>query len=296
MTPPRPLWLALAPVMFLCLWSMGYVVAKIGLQYAEPMTLLVMRYAAVVVIMAVLFLILRPPLPKTRADWGHLAVVGFLIQAIYFGMSYFAFRSGVAAGTVALIMSLQPIIVALIAPRWSGEVIGARMWIGLTLGLVGAGIVIMARSSIAAPSVFGFLFCALGLAGITIGSLWEKRFGLSHHPVVANLVGFTAGLMGVMPAMLLTETMQVTWTWEFTAAFAYLVIGNSVIAVGLLLAMIRAGDVGKVSALFYLVPPMAAILAWLLLEEVMPPLAWAGMAVAVAGVWLATRVREIRQR
>ncbi len=289
MTTPKPLWLALAPAMFLCLWSMGYVVAKIGLQYAEPMTLLVLRYAAVVVIMAVLFLVLRPPLPKTRADWGHVAFVGLLIQAGYFGMCYFAFRAGVAAGTVALIMSLQPIIVAIIAPRWSGEAISARMWIGLTLGLIGAGIVIVARSSTATPSVIGFLFSVLGLAGITIGSLWEKRFGLSHHPVTANLVGFTAGLLGVLPAMLLTETMEVNWTWEFSAAFAYLVIGNSVIAVGLLLAMIRAGDVGKVSALFYLVPPMAAVLAWFLLGEIMPPLAWAGMAVAAVGVYLATR-------
>lgn len=289
MTTPKPLWLALAPAMFLCLWSMGYVVAKIGLQYAEPMTLLVLRYAAVVVIMAVLFLVLRPPLPKTRADWGHVAFVGLLIQAGYFGMCYFAFRAGVAAGTVALIMSLQPVIVAIIAPRWSGEAISARMWIGLTLGLIGAGIVIVARSSIATPSVIGFLFSVLGLAGITIGSLWEKRFGLSHHPVTANLVGFTAGLLGVLPAMLLTETMEVNWTWEFSAALAYLVIGNSVIAVGLLLAMIRAGDVGKVSALFYLVPPMAAVLAWFLLGEIMPPLAWAGMAVAAVGVYLATR-------
>ncbi len=294
MNTPKPLWLALAPVMFLCLWSMGYVVAKVGLQYAEPMTLLVLRYAAVVVIMAVLFLILRPPLPKTSADWVHVAIVGLLIQAGYFGMCYFAFRAGVAAGTVALIMSLQPIIVAIIAPRWSGEAISARMWIGLTLGLIGAGIVIIARSSIAAPSIFGFLFCALGLAGITIGSLWEKRFGLSHHPVTANLIGFTAGLAFVTPLMLTTETMQVNWTWEFTAALAYLVIGNSVIAVGLLLAMIRAGDVGKVSALFYLVPPMAAVLAWFLLGEVMPPLAWAGMAVAAVGVWMATRVNAAK--
>lgn len=280
--------------MFLCLWSTGYPVAKIGLQYAEPMTLLVLRYVAVVVIMAALFLILRPPLPKSRADWGHVAFVGFLIQAIYFGMSYFAFRSGVAAGTVALIMSLQPIIVAIIAPRWSGEAISARMWIGLALGLIGAGIVIIARSSIASPSILGFVFCVIALAGITLGSLWEKRFGLSHHPVTANLIGFTAGLIFVTPLMLATERMEVTWAWEFTAALAYLVIGNSLIAVWLLLAMIRAGDVGKVSALFYLVPPLAAVLAWVLLGEVMPPLAWAGMAVAAVGVWLATRVRAAK--
>ncbi|MEL6793335.1 MAG: DMT family transporter, partial [Pseudomonadota bacterium] len=118
---------------------------------------------------------------------------------------------------------------------------------------------------------------------------WEKRFGLKHHPVTANLIGFAAGLIGVLPVMLMTETMRIDWTWEFSAALAYLVIGNSVIATGLLLAMIRAGDVGRVSALFFLVPPIAAALAWVMLGEIMPPLAWIGMAVAAAGVFMATR-------
>ena len=294
MNAPKPLWLTLAPVIFLCLWSMGYVVAKIGLKYAEPMTLLTLRYALVVAIMAVLFVIIRPPLPKTRADWGHLAMVGFLIQTIYFGMCYFAFREGVSAGAVALLMSLQPIIVAIIAPRWTSEAIGAKQWIGLALGLVGAAIVITARSTVEAATILGFLCALLGLAGITGGSLWEKRFGLSHHPITSNLIGFAAGLIGVLPFMLFFETMEVRWTIEFTAALAYLVIGNSVIAVGLLLAMIRAGDVSKVSALFYLVPPLAAFLAWFLLGEVMPPIAWIGMAVAAVGVFMATRKKAVK--
>ena len=83
--------------------------------------------------------------------------------------------------------------------------------------------------------------------------------------------------------------MRIDWTWQFSAALAYLVIGNSVIAVGLLLAMIRAGDVSRVSALFFLVPPLAALIAWAMLGEIMPPLAWGGMAVASLGVFLATR-------
>lgn len=268
---------------------MGYAVAKVGLQYAEPMTLLTLRFGLVVAVMAALFLILRPPLPKTRSEWGHLAFVGFLIQAVYFGLSYLAFAAGVAAGTVALLMSLQPIIVALIAPRWSGEAIGGRQWAGLCLGLLGAAVVITARASVEPPSSIGFICVVFALAGITGGSLWEKRFGLKHHPVTANLIGFSAGLIGVLPIMLMTETMRIQWTWEFSAALAYLVIGNSVIATGLLLAMIRAGDVSRVSALFFLVPPIAATLAWLMLGEVMPPLAWAGMAIAAIGVLLATR-------
>lgn len=186
-------------------------------------------------------------------------------------------------------MSLQPILVGLMAPRWSGEKIGWKRWAGLLLGLVGATIVIAGRSEIETPSVFGFFCAFLALLGITSGSLWEKRFGLSHHPVVSNLVGYAAGLVCILPFVLALETMEVNWTWEFAAALAYLVIGNSVIAVGLLLAMIRAGDVSKVSALFYLVPPLAAFLAWILLGEVMPPIAWMGMAVAAIGVLIATR-------
>ena len=289
MTTEKPVWLVAAPAIFLFLWSAGYAVAKVGLAYAEPMTLLALRYALVILIMAVLLVVLRPPLPKTPAEWLHLAVVGFLIQSVYFGMCYLAFRAGTAAGTVALLMSLQPILVGLTAPGWTGEAIGWRRWIGLLLGLVGAGIVIVARSEVATPSVLGLIFSAIALLGITGGSLWEKRFGLNHHPVTANLVGYSAGLVGILPFMFWLETMQVNWTAEFIAALGYLVIGNSVIAVGLLLAMIRAGDVSSVSALFFLVPPLAALLAWFLLGEVMPPQAWIGMGLAAAGVLLATR-------
>ena len=286
-----PLWLMFAPLVFLMLWSGGYATAKYGLQFAEPMTFLTLRYALVVLIMAILFVILRPPLPATRAGWMHLAVVGLLIQVGYFGFCYLAFKTGIAVGTLALIFSMQPILVCLIAPRWSGELISWHQWSGLLLALLGTVVVILARSAIAKPSSAALLFAVIGLIGIVAGSLWEKRFGLDHHPVTASLIGYVAGLLGVVPIMLATETMQVTWNWGLAGALAYLVIGNSVIAVGLLLAMIRHGDVGRVSALFFMVPPLAAIIAWLLLGEQMPVLAWGGMLLAAMGVLLATRQR-----
>lgn len=287
----RPLWLILAPGIFLMLWSGGYVVAKVGIQYAEPMTILALRYALVVLAMAAVFAVLRPPLPKTRIEWIHLAIVGLLIQTVYFGMSYLAFDQGVAAGVVALIMSLQPILVAISAPRWTGEHVGWRRWSGLGLGLFGTAIVIITRSEVDSAPTIGFIFAGLGLAGMTIGTLWEKRFGLTHHPVTANLIGFTAGLAGILPIALATETLTVEWTWPFIGALAYLVIGNSLIATSLLLAMIRAGEVSRVSALLFLVPPGAGLLAWFVLGEVMPPLAWVGIALAGIGVLIATRSR-----
>ena len=291
MPPSRPWWLIAAPVIFLLLWSGGYTVAKIALQYAPPMTVLVLRYVSVVAIMAVLLVTLRPPLPETRSGWCHLAFTGFLIQTVYFGMTYLAFINGVAAGTAALIMSIQPIIVALAAMRWSGETTGKAGWIGLALGLAGTATVIIARSEIEAPPVVGLALAFLGLAGITLASIWEKRFGLSYHPVTANLIGYGAGLIGVLPIMLMLPDGTVSWTPEFLAAMFYLVVGNSLIAVGLLLAMIRAGEVAKVSALFFLVPPLAALIAWLALGEIMPPLAWVGLVLAGLGVWIATRKR-----
>ena len=291
----QPRWLLIAPVLFLLLWSGGYVVAKIGLLYAPPMTLLVLRFACVVVLMGLLFVVLRPPLPKTRSEWGHLAFVGLLMQAVYFGLSYLAFVSGLAAGTVALIMSLQPIAIALIVPRWNNEQVTLRQWAGLLVALTGTAMVIVARLEIGAGTAFGLLCAFAALGGITFASLWEKRFGLSHHPVTANLVGYAAGLVGVLPLMLWLESPEVNWTFSFIAALAYLVIGNSVIAVGLLLAMIRAGEVSKVSTLLFLVPPLAALLAWLAIDEVMPTMAWVGLVVSGAGVLLATRTGRAAQ-
>lgn len=285
----QPWWLVAAPVMFLFLWSGGYVVAKVGLVYSPPLTLLVLRYACVVALMAVLFLFLRPALPKTAKDWGHVAMVGVLMQSVYFGMCYIAFMNGVAAGTVALMMSLQPILVAIIAPSWSNEHTSIRQWGGLILALLGTAIVIIARSEVGPAPIFGLVCAVLGLAGITFATLWEKRFGVTHHPVTTNLIGYTAGLLGVLPFMLWLETPDVNWTWSFAGALAYLVIGNSLIAVGLLLAMIRAGQVSKVSALLFLVPPLAALMAWVVLDEIMPPIAWLGLIMAGAGVFLATR-------
>ena len=287
----KPKWLLLAPVLFLVLWSGGYVVAKIGIRHAEPLTLLVIRYALVVILMGAVFCALGLSWPKTRAEWINTAVVGILIQTFYFGFTYLAFEVGVASGTVALLMSLQPIIVAIVAPTWTGEVIGWRRWAGLTLGLVGAGIVIASRLEIASPPLIGFIFSTLALLGITSATLWEKRFGAGGHPVTASLIGFAAGLACILPIALLTEDLTVTWTWELAGALVYLVIGNSLIATSLLLAMIQFGEVSRVSALMFLVPPGAAIGAWFTLGEYMPPAAWGGMALAAVGVLIATRAR-----
>ncbi len=285
----KPLWLRLAPAIFLLLWSGGFSFAKFGLANAEPITFLALRYLLVLAVLLPIALAVRPPLPKRRADWGHLVVVGFLMQAVYFGLSYYAFHLGVSAGGVALIVALQPILVALIVPWSSGEKVPALRWLGLLLGLGGAGLVIASRSSVEIASQLGILAAVGALLGITVATLYEKRFGLHHHPVTSNTVQYAVGLAAVLPLAYFTEAMEVTWSLELGIALGYLVVGNSLISVTLLLAMIRHGEAARVSALFFLVPPMAALMAWGLIGETLPPLAWAGMALAAGGVALVGR-------
>ncbi|WP_119389619.1 DMT family transporter [Taklimakanibacter lacteus] len=286
----RPLWLLLAPAIFLVLWSGGFSIAKLGIRHAEPLTFLALRYAVVLVVLAPLALILKPDWPRRLSQWFHIAFVGFLIQGVYFGMCYLAFNLGAASGTVAIIVCLQPILVGLIAPYFARERVSALRWLGLVLGLAGAATVILARSAIATESILGVLCSIGGLLGITAGTLWEKRFGSHHHPVVSNMIQYAAGLASTLPLALLLETLTVDWTSpEFQVALAYLVIGNSLISMTLLLAMIRLGEVSRVSSLFYLVPPVSALMAWPILGEAMPPLAWLGMAIAATGVAIASR-------
>ena len=287
----RPLWLAAAPALFLILWSAGFAVAKLALTHAQPLTLLALRYVLVLAVLAPVALVLRPPLPRTRRAALDVAVTGFLIQVVYFGLCYIAFKSGVSAGGVAIVVCLQPILVALTAPYVVGEPVSRRAWAGLILGLAGAATVVLSRGEVSGNTL-GLLATVLALFGITGGTLYEKRFGSAQHPVTANLIQYTVGAAFTLPLAWMTEDMTVTWTPAFVWSLAYLVLANSILAISLLLAMIRAGEVARVSALFYLVPPLSALFAWPLLGEAMPPAAWAGMALASVGVGMVSGRRR----
>ncbi|MDB5366979.1 MAG: EamA family transporter [Rhodospirillales bacterium] len=280
-----------APFIFLLLWSSGFTALKLGLLDAEPFTFLALRYVAAVAVLVPLTLLMRPRWPATRVQFLHLAVIGVLVQAFYFSMTYLSLRLGLGAGTVALVTSLQPILVALAAPSVAKERVEASRWLGLLLGLAGAMVTIVAKSSVEVTSAAALGAAVLALLALTAGTLYEKRFGSAQHPLTSNLVQYAVGLVVVAPFALSLETMHVHWTPTLIGSLAYLVLCNSLVAMTLLFAMIRAGQVSRVSSLFFLVPPGAALVAWIVLGEHMPPMAWAGFALAAIGVWLATRRR-----
>jgi len=278
-----------APLIFLLLWSAGFTVAKIGIVDADPLTLLALRYGCVVLIILPLFLWFKPELPKSRTEWVHIAIVGFLIQVVYFGTAYKAFELGASAGAVALITSLQPVFVAMIIPTLGDETVSKRTWVGLILGLTGSAIVILANTGVQLTTAAGLLFSFAALVAITIGTVWEKRFGVPQHPLTTNLVQYALGTLCLLPVAWATETMQISWTVSFAFSLFYLVVCNSILAISLLIMMIRKGEATRVSALFFLVPPVSAILAWIFIDEPMASLAWAGMVIAAIGVWMVSQ-------
>ena len=259
-----------------------------GLPHADPVTFLALRYVIVVVLLAAVAAVLRPPLPRGRTEWAHLAVVGLLLQASYFALLYLALGH-VAPAVAALIVSLQPVLVALLAPSTVGEHVPLARWAGLLLGLVGAAAVIVVRADDGAADAAGIALAVASLLAITSATLYENRFGAEHHPVTGNLVQCAVALVATGAVALIAEDLRVQWTGELVISLTYLVLGNSIVSITLLLAMVRRGTASQVSALFFLVPPLAALIAWAVLGEALPALAWVGMAIATVGVAIATR-------
>lgn len=281
-----------APPLFVLLWANGFIVVKIALRDTDPLTLLAARYALVELLLVPAAVLVRAPLPRGPAAWFHLAVVGVLVQATYFAAVNISLRFGLAPGASALITSLQPILVGLMAPWLAGESASARRWLGLALGLAGTAAVILSRSGVGRLPVAGLLFSVLALAGMTFGTLYERRWGVRQHPVTASIVQCGAALIVVAPLAAAFEPMRFDPTPALLLSMAYLVLGNTIVAITLLLAMIRVGEASRVSALFFLVPPITALLAWAVFGERLTALGWAGLAVSAVGVAMVTLERR----
>lgn len=288
MTKPGFDWFRLAPFAFVGVWSGGFTALIVAFQGMEPWTLLAVRYVICVLVLGPLALLLRPPMPR---GWGlvHLSVNALIVQVAYFALMVYALRLGMSAGAAALVIGLQPVLVALLVPYVAGERVPPLVWLGLVLGLAGTALVVTSRDAIAAEGWGGMASAIGALSTMAAGVLYEKRFGRPNHPVAANLVIYTVGALTCLPLAWFLEGLEVTWSQPVALAMAYLVFGNSLLSMTLLFTMVRRGEAARVSALFFLVPPVAALIAMVLVGERLAPIAWVGMLLAATGVALAAR-------
>jgi drug/metabolite transporter (DMT)-like permease len=294
---------AAAPVVFVLLWSTGFVGAKYGLPYAEPFTFLALRLALAGVLLAGLALALPAGRPPSRAQVGRAGVAGLLLHAGYLGGVFSAIATGLPASVAAVVVSLQPVLTASLASRVLGERLVARQWLGLVLGVGGVALVVAPglASSAGSAGAFppgGVASCLLALLAGTAGTLWQKRHGDDTPLLWGTAVQYAAAALALVILAGATESMAIEWTAEFVAALVWLVLGLSLGAVLLLLLLLRRGSASGVSSLFYLVPPATAVEAYLLFGEQLPPFSLAGVLVTAVGVALVLRPagRRVRRR
>ncbi len=286
------LWLQAMPGLFVLLWSTGFVGAKYGLPYAEPLTFLLLRLALVVALMLPLALVMRAAWPGSLTQVGHVAVVGVLMQGGYLGGVFCSIHLGMSAGVSALIVGIQPILTAFASAPLFGERLRARQWSGLVLGFGGVLLVVLGRSALSGITPATLALSALALLSITIGTLYQKRYCGAVDLRTGSVIQFSAAGLVLLPLALASETMRVHWTAEFIFALAWLVLVLSIGAISLLYILIRKGAATRVTSLFYLVPPATALIAYAMFDETLSALAMAGMALAAIGVALVVYRRQ----
>src|SRR5690242_14048993 len=279
---------AAAPVVFVVLWSTGFIGARYGLPYIEPMTFLGIRMASVVAIMLVVALVSGARWPDLH-EAGHSLAVGAMVHFLYLGGVFVAISQGVPAGISALLPGLQPILTSTIASGFMGERVTRLQWLGLALGLVGVMLVLHDRSIVLAGTPLGWSASVVSLLGITLGTLYQKRFGGGIDWRTGNTVQYAGSGVLFWLAAFAFETRTIHWSGELVFAIAWLVLVLSVAGVALMYWLIRRSAATGFASLFYLVPAVTALMAYGLFGEKLDHVSVLGMVICAIGVVLANR-------
>jgi drug/metabolite transporter (DMT)-like permease len=277
------------PLIFVFLWSTGFIAAKYALPFIEPFYLLFIRMSLTIGVFLCLCLIFRVQwLPARQA--GHQMVTGFLVHGAYLGGVFAAIKWGMPAGITAIVVGVQPVLTASLGWYFLGEKLRPRQWLGLGLGLAGVITVLLSTGHQAGIVLTwpALLAAIAALVGISLGTLYQKRFGGTN--LLAGSIWQYVSVALLMALMTwVFETHQVVWDPQLILALGWLVFGLSVTAILLLMYMIREGETAKVASYFYLVPPVASIEAWLLFNESLSLVAITAITVTVIGVYLVVK-------
>jgi drug/metabolite transporter (DMT)-like permease len=279
------------PLLFILMWSSGYVVRKVGLPYAGPFTLLFLRFGVAAVILLIAAILTRAPWPKNIGQYGHLIVVGLLIQALQFSGLYSGLKSGVTAGVSALIVGTMPIFTALGASVFLNEKVSARQWLGLIGGLFGVALVVGNKVGAGTAGLSGYGAVVFALIGITLGTLYQKKYCTGMDLRTGGFVQLGVASLVALYLSLRFEGFAVQWNPALIFASSWLSIVNSIGAISLLFVMMRKGEASKVSSLFYLIPGVTALMGFAVLGERMTVMSVAGFIVTAGAVYVCIRGR-----
>ena len=269
---------------FVIVWGSGFIATKIGIQYAAPFTFLSLRFAFGLLCLIPLVLWLKPPWPRTQREWLHIVVAGLLMHAIHLSGSHYAQYLGMSAGIAAVILALQPLATAMIAIVWFGERPVRRQWIGIALGLAGVALIVWHKIDIRAVTAGSLIAVVTGLASLTAGTLYQRRYCPTVDLRSGALIQFAASLVVLVPFAFAIEGAKVTWSWPLLGSIVFLVVFASILGVNALHTLMRRGEATRVTSMMYLPPIFAVAMEYLVFDVVPSAISIAGIIITCLGV------------
>ena len=283
------MFVRIAPFIFVCLWATGFVGARLGMPYSEPGTFLTIRFFWAFLLVAAIAMIARAPWPGLKTALQSVGI-GMLIHGIYLGCVFWAIDQGMPAGVSAVVVGLQPLLTAILAGYVLKEKITLQHWLGLPVGMLGVVLVLLPKLNITASGVSAETIIAsiLGMVSVTIGTVWQKSVGGASDLRSGTACQYLGAIIPVGLLAFFVETNEIEWAPGMIIAMAWSIFVLSIVAIFLLMWLIREGSVARVSSLFFMVPAVAAIMAYFLFGETLGAVQIAGMVLCAIAVALAT--------
>ncbi len=284
-----------APLLFVTLWSTGFIAAKYSMENADPFVFLSLRMTITAIVLIPILWLAGAKLPKNIFAHRHDMVTGFLLHCCYLGFVFWPIKDGIPSGIVAIIIGIQPILTTALATMYIGESLNLRKVAGLLLGFIGVSVVIIGKFGLDLGlngGLTGFYLglCILSLIAVSFGVFYQKKFCNQSQLLSGTLMQYVAAAIATaLFALLFGETWHINWTQSFAIALVWQVLGLSIGAVVLLMAIIKLGEAGRVSSMFYLIPPLVAVEAHFLFGETLGLLSIAGMLLCIIGVYFVNR-------
>jgi drug/metabolite transporter (DMT)-like permease len=289
-----PAFLRASPLLFVLIWSTGWIVAGYSARYADPLTFLALRYACAALALGAISAAMGASWPRDLRQIAHALFAGVLLHAIYLGSVWWAVRQGLPAGVSGLIAAVQPILTALLAPMLLSEHISMKRWAGIAFGFLGIALVLSPKftglsgaqvTAVAVP----ILINVGGMVAVTFGTFYQKKFLAGGDLRTITTLQYVGALLVTLPIAFALEPMRIEWNLTMVIVLAWSVLALSLGAIGLLLMLLRKGEVSRAAALIYLIPPAVAIEAYFLFGEQLSLVQIAGIGLTVIGVALARK-------
>lgn len=291
---PSAGWVTFAPVLFVLIWSTGWIAAGYAAQDADALTFLTIRHALAAAALALIVVWRGDAWPRGTRLIIHTLLAGALLSGFYLAGVWWAVRHGVPAGLSGVIAALQPLLTALLAPVLISETVTARQWAGISLGFLGLMVTFAPKlTGLETGNIAGIAWPlainAFGMLAATLGGFYQKRFVTGVSLLPATALQFAGALLVTAPLAWLLEPMQINWTPAVILTMAWSVLVLSIGGVSLFINLIRRGAIARATAFIYLVPAVSAAMAYIAFGETLSALQIAGLLVTVAGVWLSSR-------